>query len=43
MIPENTMNETMFVVEAEDTEFPDGRLDISIKSSVDFISYESPH
>lgn len=41
MIPENTMNESMFVVEAEDTEFQDGILDISFMSSVNFILYKS--
>ena len=41
MIPENTMNESMFVVEAEDTEFQDGILNISIKSTVNFILYKS--
>ena len=41
MIPENTMNESMFMVEAEDTEFQDGILDISIKSTVNFILYKS--
>ena len=35
------MNESMFVVEAEDTEFQDGKLDISFMSSVNFILYKS--
>ena len=35
------MNESMFVVEAEDTEFQDGILNISIKSTVNFILYKS--